>query len=266
MPTIVDDAIVLRCWEFSETSQTIALFCRAHGMLRGLAKGSRREKSPFSGGFEALTRGQIVAIIKPATELATLTEWDLRRVYWASRRSWDGHRAALYLVDAARHAITDADPHPALFDALHAALLSMESAKNSAGALGPLLAGQWALLVETGYRPMLRDPLNPSPARERGRLWFNPESGAITARPTPSRAAANGQWPIRAATAEALRALAEHDLSDLNAGIEAMSATDERTLLGANRLLAAYLREVLGRDIPAGRWLVADSARGSANR
>ena len=40
---------------------------------RGLAKGSKREKSNFSGGLEVLTHGEILAIIKPHTELANLT-------------------------------------------------------------------------------------------------------------------------------------------------------------------------------------------------
>jgi recombinational DNA repair protein (RecF pathway) len=42
VPPIIDQAIVVRLWDFSETSQTVSLFLREHGMLRGLAKGSRR--------------------------------------------------------------------------------------------------------------------------------------------------------------------------------------------------------------------------------
>lgn len=238
-------------------------------MLRGLAKGARREKSPFSGGFEVLTRGQIVAITSPSLELATLTEWDLRRVYWASRRSWDGHLAAVYLVDAARHAVTDADPHPRLFDAMHAALCNMEQTAEPTGILGPLLAGQWALLVETGYRPLLfplGDETAPRPAPSKGRLWFDPASGAIHDRASPGVASTSGYWPIRAETAAALASLNEHALDDLPGVIAGLGGCDKRTLLGANRLLAAYLREMLGREVPAGRWLMPTSASGRAIR
>ncbi|MGP1347754.1 MAG: DNA repair protein RecO [Phycisphaerales bacterium] len=252
MASLVDDAIVLRCWEFSETSQTVAMLCRSHGMLRGLGKGSRRERAPFSGGFEPGTRGQIVAIVKPSTELATLTEWDLRRVYWASRRSWMGHRAVLCLLDSVRHAVTDADPHPALFDALDAALGGMESVGTPEGVLGWLLAGQWALLVETGYRPRLRSGAN---GAVRGRLWFDPETGSIVGgRGDAPRL--NAYWAVRGATVEALSRLGEDGGADASRMPEALDGLDERTLLGANRLLASYLREVLGRDVPAARWLV----------
>ncbi|HAC09503.1 MAG TPA: DNA repair protein RecO, partial [Phycisphaerales bacterium] len=52
MPTIRDEAVCVRHWDFSETSQTVSLFLRDHGLVRGLAKGARRERGSFSGGFD----------------------------------------------------------------------------------------------------------------------------------------------------------------------------------------------------------------------
>jgi len=86
VPTLTDDAIALRHWEYSETSQTVALFTRTHGLLRAMAKGAKREKSNFSGGIETLTRGRAVAIVKQTTDLATLTAWDLLEIGRASCR------------------------------------------------------------------------------------------------------------------------------------------------------------------------------------
>ena len=68
MPAIRDEALCIRHWDWSETSQTVSLFTRTHGLVRGLAKGSRREKSNFSGGIELLTRGQALFILKPAAD------------------------------------------------------------------------------------------------------------------------------------------------------------------------------------------------------
>ena len=42
MPTISDYAICIRRWDFSETSQTVSLFTRESGIIRGLAKGAKR--------------------------------------------------------------------------------------------------------------------------------------------------------------------------------------------------------------------------------
>ncbi|MCZ6836092.1 MAG: recombination protein O N-terminal domain-containing protein, partial [Planctomycetota bacterium] len=74
MPTISDSAVCIRRWDFSETSQTVSLFTHTHGIIRGLAKGAKREKGAFSGGFDVLTQGHLVAIVKPGRDLATLTE------------------------------------------------------------------------------------------------------------------------------------------------------------------------------------------------
>ena len=62
---LVDQAICIRHWDWSETSQTVSLFCRASGILRGLAKCARRERGSFSGGIDLLARGEVVAVVKP---------------------------------------------------------------------------------------------------------------------------------------------------------------------------------------------------------
>ena len=56
MPAQHDQAICIRHWDYSETSQTVGLFGRTLGCFRGLAKGARRERGSFSGGLDLLTR------------------------------------------------------------------------------------------------------------------------------------------------------------------------------------------------------------------
>ena len=130
MSTITDTAICIRRWDFSETSQTVSLFTREHGVIRGIAKGAKREKGPFSGGFDVLTGGQVVAIVKTGRELATLTEWHLEDTYRVLRQRLDANRAGLYMADVVHRLLTDHDPHVALFDALAAALVDLEPHPN----------------------------------------------------------------------------------------------------------------------------------------
>ena len=65
MPVAHDQGVCIRHWDFSETSQTVSLFGRGLGLVRGLAKGARRERGSFSGGIGLLARGEIVAVVKP---------------------------------------------------------------------------------------------------------------------------------------------------------------------------------------------------------
>ena len=63
MAILHDTAICLRCWDFSETSQTVSLLTREPGIIRGLAKGSRRDKGCFSGGFDPVHIGHVRMIL-----------------------------------------------------------------------------------------------------------------------------------------------------------------------------------------------------------
>lgn len=233
MPTLIDQAIVLRQWEFSETSQTVALLTRAHGRLKGLAKGARREKGTFGGGFELLTRGEIVAIAKPTTELATLTEWDLQEVFWPVRQGLWAHRAGLYFADLAFHAIIDADPHPGLFDSMVCALRALSAAAETWQEVARF---QWALLVEIGLQPRLGSAAD----RARGGVYlFDPRAGGVGA-PTSDETEV---WRVRQATIELLRGLESETQ-------ESEPLADSETAQRAAKLLSEYLRVVLDRELP----------------
>jgi DNA repair protein RecO (recombination protein O) len=238
VPTVIDQAICIRQWDWSETSQTVSLFARETGMVRGIAKGSRREKGAFSGGLEVLTRGEMVAIIKPGADLANITAWDLQEIFPALRRSLGVFYASMYLADLAHHAVSDRDPHPALFDALLAALRDV-----APGAERPaVLRYQWATLVETGYRPEVDlDVASGLPLGGARTYAFAPHQGGFTRDAGPY---GGPLWRARAETLDLLRTLSRDGGADL-AGASP-DAVDR-----SSRLLDAYLREVLGRAIPA---------------
>lgn len=240
MPAIPDQAICLRQWDWSETSQTVSLFTREHGLVRALAKGAKRENAAFSGGIDPLTRGQAMLILKPSADLATLTAWDLQEIFPPLRRSLPTFYTGMYIADLVHHLVQDRDPHPAFFDQLLAALRTLGPAEHSASAL---LRLQWAALVEAGYRPELDADVSTGALLEPAAAYsFAPRLGGFTVSPvSPS-------WRVRSETLILLRAIAE--------GQEPSGPSVER----ANRLLAAYTREILGREIPAASPLFGDLA------
>src|SRR5262245_12470421 len=99
MPPITDQAICIRQWDWSETSQTVSLFSREHGILRAVAKGAKRENARFSGGLEVATRGEIIARIKPGDTLSLLIAWDLQEVFPGTRARLQSFHAAMLLMD-----------------------------------------------------------------------------------------------------------------------------------------------------------------------
>ncbi len=244
MPTISDNAVCIRRWDFSETSQTVSLFTRQHGIIRGIAKGAKREKGSFSGGFDILTQGHLVAIIKPGRDLATLTEWDLQESNRHVRRNLSANRTALYMADLINHMLTDHDPHVALYEAFVEALGQLRESELIDLAL---LVFQWKLLDEAGYAPVLEHDAEsggPLPDDEQT-LAFSASAGGVVAD--------NGggdRWRVRAETVHLLRRMNEQGM--------ATKADDPDVIERANRLLAAYMREITGTEPAAMRWRFAD--------
>lgn len=235
-----DEAVCIRQWDWSETSQTVSLFGRQSGLVRGIAKGAKREKGRFSGGLEVLSRGEILASIRPGAGLATVTAWDLRETYPILRRSLRAFYCGMYFADLVQNLVSEHDPHPALYDALVAAL----------GALGApgltestLLRFQWAALAEAGYRPELaRDVATAGPLADAPTYGFRPREGGISRDPALGGRGPGGPvWRVRGETIHLLRRLSA---GEDPAATDASAATVAR----ANRLLAWYVREVLGRQ------------------
>lgn len=246
MPPIHDDAVCIRHWDWSETSQAVSLFTRGHGLVRALAKGSRRARAPYSGGVEMLTRGEAGLIMRPNTELALLTEWDLREMYPALRRSLAAFNAGMYFADLVQRFVHDHDAHPALFDALAASLAEL-GADGTEAMLDAVVRFQWAVLREAGFRPLLGEARAGEQQPEGEVLVFDPEHGGVRA------AGADGGpgWKVRRGTIELLRRVAG------SGGGGGAGGSDVEALRRAARLLGAYISHVLGEEPPTQRAALA---------
>ena len=234
---------MLRTWEFSETSQTVSLFTLAHGAIRGLAKGARRERSTFGGGFEPITAGTVVFRVRAASELALITEWNVEEIFWGPRTSLAAHRAALYASELIGAFITDREAHAGLFETAIHCLRGLDDPASVPGALVRL---QWGVLVETGHRPRIDAAATESASARI--LGFDPEAGMVVADPGPGAGGEGGPiWRVRRETVESLR-----DLDGGNAGPSTVAAAGV-TLDRTNRFLAACCRYHLGRELQTAR-------------
>lgn len=234
-----DQAICVRVWEWSETSQVVCILTHQHGLIRGLAKGSRRDRAPFSGGFEVLTLGDAGVITKPSRELAILTHWDLRWTLPEARRDLNVFHAGLYAVDLAGRLVQDQDPHPGLFRALRTCLEDLPTSVTPA-----LLRFQWAALTDTGHRPeIMRNVSSDDSLPDSTILGFDPRLGGCVSDPGKQAPSGSGVWRVRAATIHTLRNLTSSDN---------LSLPDARR---ASKLLHAYTCYVLGRPLASGEPL-----------
>ncbi len=253
MPTITDIAICIRHWDFSETSQTVSLFGRGHGVIRGLAKGAKREKGRFSGGIDLFARGEVIAIAKSGSELATLTEWNLLDAHWFLRENLAAHRRALYFADLIHHMVRDHDPHLTLFDSLASALAGLGDPSTIEATTVRFL---WSLLSETGYQPDVRSDCETGVPLPSGvSLAFQPRRGGIT-----SKIEGLDQWRLRPETLEVLRHLAEQSSNEPGDGCGQVNTMTAEAARRAGCLLSAYLRTILGYEPATLRWVYPELA------
>jgi DNA repair protein RecO (recombination protein O) len=231
VPLTEDQAICVRVWDWSETSQTISLFSRSLGLLRCLAKGAKRPKANFSGGIELLTVGEIAVAVKPGRELNLLTRWDLLETFPALRRTLTVHYAALYMAELVQRLAADRDPHPGVFDAL---LKGLRELTGPAAVPGVLAQFQWSILSEAGYRPLLERSLSGEELPVAVAYQFDPARGGFTGAADLDRG--DPDWMLRRATFESLRMLGACDPA---------AAINPETASRTARFLAAYTRYLL---------------------
>jgi DNA repair protein RecO (recombination protein O) len=238
-----DHAICIRHLDWSETSQIVALLTREHGKVRGLAKGSRRTSKSsvqrYSGGIDLLTRGEIVGIIKPSTDLATLTEWDLQEPFRHLHADLSAQWIAMYAADVVNSLMADHDPHPVTFEELGVLLGSLGNAAKPQAALARF---QWRMLEDLGYKPEVEvDAASGSALPAAAAYTFDARAGGVTAQSAAFTGGATGvgPWRVRRETVELLRGLAKGE-----------TASGEAAARRANRLLCVYIRAILDRPLP----------------
>ncbi len=227
MPNLVDQAICIRQWDWSETSQTVSLFCRSHGMLRGLAKGARRERGSFSGGIGLLARGEIVAVVKPDRDLQTLTQWTLLQMFRRPHDDLETNLYALSMADLIQRFLPAGVAQEGLFDATVLTLEHFEAGERPAPIF---LRFFFMLLRETGHEPRCDAGEIPG-----GFLAFDPAAGGIVDFRTHAKA-----WRMRPETAMTLAHVARGEPPEL---------CDPDAVDRAIRLLIAYARTIVNDDL-----------------
>ncbi len=251
MPRFKDQAICIRCQEWSETSQIVTLLTQHHGAVGGIAKGAKRTSpgavARYSGGFALLTLGQVVGITKATSDLATLTEWDLQQPYPHLRRDLRAMHIALYAAELTRAMLAEHDPHPNVFTGLSRLLDHLTDPPQREPAL---LGFQWGLLEDCGYRPSIENDVSPSSTADDGGnepwYWFDAHAGGLVDQSQTTthtrRGGRAGRWRVRGSTIETLRGFMSRTPLSTQGG-------EGESVQRANRLLARYARVILDRQL-----------------
>ncbi|MFH1369719.1 MAG: DNA repair protein RecO [Planctomycetota bacterium] len=164
---INDQALCIRVVDFSETSQVVTFFTRQTGKVTVIAKGAKRQRSPFGGPVEIFSCGNVAFSDSGADKLATLVEFEpLAGIVNTSVLSSDIFilNCCLLAAELVNVLTRDYDPHQGLFDGLLKFLRDVTGLKVPPAARTAVLAQlalfQLRLLKEIGLSPVFEYCVN----------------------------------------------------------------------------------------------------------
>jgi DNA repair protein RecO (recombination protein O) len=129
------DATILRLTRLTETSLIVHWFTEAHGLVKTVAKGARRPKSPFSGQLDLFFGGEITFQRAKTGELHALREVAIRRWREGLRKTYSSTLLAAYCCQLVEAAIEPDHPEPEVHGLLVRALDHIDAAEASLRAL-----------------------------------------------------------------------------------------------------------------------------------
>ena len=244
-----DRAICIRTTDYSETSQVLHFLTRNLGVVSLLAKGSKRPKSSTGGAIDILAQGDLVFSTKASGALGILVEFS--ETLWLAGLRTDAGRlnAALYMVELIGEFLAPEDPHPAVFDLLHNALVRL--AQPGAPTQAVLAYFQWRLLRNLGLLGGLGHcqgcslPVSKMPVKSD--VYFSGELGGILCH--ACRGISKEKFPLEPSARSALAALAAAEAGQ-------RVHLPEHQASRANRLMAYHITQQLGKGLRMTRHVI----------
>jgi DNA repair protein RecO (recombination protein O) len=121
------EATVIRLTRLTETSLIVHWFSEQHGLVKTVAKGARRPKSPFAGQIDLFFGGEIAFTRARSGELHSLREVSIRHWREGLRRSYASTLLAAYCCQLLESAVEPDHPEPELHHLLIRALDHLEA-------------------------------------------------------------------------------------------------------------------------------------------
>jgi DNA repair protein RecO len=152
---VTTPSVLLRSFNYRETSQILRFYTLDLGLIGVMAKGVRRRNSRGRGGLDTFSRGELTVYVRPTRDLQTFKEFNIRESGQSLGRDVLRFAAASILAELVLvHAETE--PSGEIFECLTKGLKNLENVGNKEVAFS-LLSEGWLLISLLGYKPQL-DP------------------------------------------------------------------------------------------------------------
>ena len=242
MPT-TDLAICLRVSDYSETSQVVTFLTRQGGLLRLLAKGSKRAKSKSAGAIDLFSQGKCVYTLGRSGSLGTLIEFAETVSRPALRKRLDRLNVGLYMLEICTILLGPSDPYPEIFDLLSNALNRL--CQLDALPQAVLAYFQWRVLRHVGLLGQMDTCVNCGRKIGTKGVYFSSSLGGLLCRDCAS--AAVEKYAVSPACLSGLAALAAAEAGK-------RPSLPDKQAQAVNALLVYHIQYQTGKMIKAAKF------------
>ena len=123
------DAINIKSYNLSEADKIVLMYSREKGLMRGVAKGSKKMKSKLGGRMEMLVANKLM--LYRGKNLDTICQAEALNTFNNLRTDMDKMVYAMYMSEIVTNFGSEDDPNSEeIYDLLYKALAQMSLAKN----------------------------------------------------------------------------------------------------------------------------------------
>lgn len=144
------EAIVLKTFDFRETSKIAIFFSNEFGKLKGLLKGIRKEPNKFASHLNLGSLNEAVFYQKRNSDLHLISHCDLKNDFPGLRRDLRRALAVNYILELVDALMPAEDKNEAVFKLLLSCLKSLESSVDTAKIIQMF---QIKMLSLSGFKP-----------------------------------------------------------------------------------------------------------------
>ena len=93
------EAIVLKSFDFRETSRIVTFFTKEYGKVKGILKGIRKDPKKFGSQVDKFSINDIVYYQHRNSDLHLVSQCDLRAFFFETRKDFKKTMAASYILE-----------------------------------------------------------------------------------------------------------------------------------------------------------------------
>lgn len=176
------EGIVLKTFDFRETSRIATFFTKEYGKVKGVLKGIRKDPRKFGSYLDKFSVNDIVYYQYRRSDLHLISQCDLKTYFFAVREDYRRNMAAQYALELIDVIMPAEEPGRKIYQLLLDYLGALETVRD----IDKLVhVFQVKILLLSGFRPHI-DACVKCGKKVEGKAYFSLRSGGLVCVQCPS--------------------------------------------------------------------------------